>query len=60
VSVGDLLALDQVLRKLWSSLDHFWTSTHWSTKERQGRADIAYLTHFLGLCGPSKGSSRVL
>jgi hypothetical protein len=28
-----LLALDQVLRKPWSGLDHFWTSTHCSKKE---------------------------
>jgi len=32
VSVGGLLALNQVLRKPWSSLDHFWTSTSWSKK----------------------------
>jgi hypothetical protein len=54
-----LLALDQVLRKPWSDLNHFWTSTHCSKKERLGGVEITDLTHFYWLCGPGKGSSRV-
>jgi hypothetical protein len=46
--------------KTWSYLSHFWTSTCWSKKECPGEVEIVDLTHFLGLCGPSKGSSRVL
>jgi hypothetical protein len=55
VSVGGLLALDQVLGKLWSDLAHFWTSTHWSKKECPGGAEIMDLTHFLGYVDPIKG-----
>jgi hypothetical protein len=46
VSVGGMLALDQVLGKLRSTLTYFWTSTHWLMKERPGRAEIADLTDF--------------
>jgi hypothetical protein len=60
VSVVDLLALHQLLRKPGSNLANFWTSTHWSKKEHPGGAEIVDLTHCLGLCGPSKGSCRVL
>jgi hypothetical protein len=56
VSVGGLLALDQVLRKPWSDLDHFWTSTHWSKKERPGGAEIVDLTYFAGYVDPVRGS----
>jgi hypothetical protein len=35
-----LLALNQVLRKPWSSLDHFWTSIGWSKMERLGGVEI--------------------
>jgi hypothetical protein len=55
-----VFTLDQVLMKPWSDLAHFWTLTHCLKKECPGRADIMDLTHFLGLFGPSKGSSRVL
>jgi hypothetical protein len=55
-----LLALDLVLGKLWPSLAQFWTSTRWSKKESPGRDEITDITHFLGLCGPNKGPSRVL
>jgi hypothetical protein len=56
VSVGGLLALDQVLRKPWSGLDHFWTSTHWSKKEHPGGAEIMDLTYFAGYVDPVRGS----
>jgi hypothetical protein len=57
VSVGGLLALDQVLRKHWSSLTTlFWTLTGWSKMERLGRDDIAG-SHLI--CGPNKGFTRV-
>jgi hypothetical protein len=55
VSVGGLLALDQVLRKPWSDLAHFWTLTHCSKKERPGGAEIADLTDFEGYVDPVKG-----
>jgi hypothetical protein len=55
VSVGGLLALDQVLGKLWSVLAHFWTSTRWSKKERPGGAEIVDLTDFEGYVDPVKG-----
>jgi hypothetical protein len=42
-----MLALDQVLRKHWSYLAHFWTSTRWSKKERLGRDEIADVTYFV-------------
>jgi hypothetical protein len=48
VSVGGMLALDQVLRKPWSGLDHFWTSTGWSKMDRPGEAEIVDLTYFSG------------
>jgi hypothetical protein len=37
VSVGGLLALDQVLWKWWSCLTNFGTSTGWSKKKRRSR-----------------------
>jgi hypothetical protein len=55
VSVGGLLALDQVLRKPWSDLDHFWNSTHWLRKECLGEADIVDLTYFVGYVDPVRG-----
>jgi hypothetical protein len=48
VSVGGLLALDQVLRKTWSGLDNFLTSTCWSNMEHPSRAKIVDLTYFVG------------
>jgi hypothetical protein len=48
VSVGGLLAPDQVLRKPWSDLDEFWTSIHWLRKEHPGGAEIMDLTDFAG------------
>jgi hypothetical protein len=55
VSVGGMLALDQVLGKPWSDLAHFWTSTHWSKKECPGGAEIADLTYFVGYVDPVRG-----
>jgi hypothetical protein len=43
-----LLDLDQVLRKPWSGLDHFWTSTGWSKMDRLGGDEIGDLTCFAG------------
>jgi hypothetical protein len=56
VSVGGLLALDQVFRKHWLELAHFCTSTHWSRKVHLGGDEISHL--FCGLCGPGKGFFR--
>jgi hypothetical protein len=56
VSVGGLLALDQVLRKHWSGLTTFWTSTGWSKMEHPGGAEIAGSHLF---CGPNMGFIRV-
>jgi hypothetical protein len=55
VTLEEVLALDQVLGKLCSSLTHFWTSTHWSNKECPGRAEIMDLTDFEGYVDPVKG-----
>jgi hypothetical protein len=49
------LALDQILRKHWSDLDQFWTSTHCSKKEHLGGAEIADLTDFAGYVDPIRG-----
>jgi hypothetical protein len=49
VSVGGLLALDQVLRKHWSCLTTFGTSTGWSKMEHPGGARSWDLTCFVGL-----------
>jgi hypothetical protein len=46
VSVGGLLALNQVLGNIWFVLDHFWTLTRWSKKEHLGRSEIVELTIF--------------
>jgi hypothetical protein len=46
-----LLALDQVLRKSWSGLTTFGTSTGWSKKEHPGGAEIIGSHLF---CGPNK------
>jgi hypothetical protein len=51
-----MLALDQVLRKPWSGVTTFWTSTHWSRKERPGRANIMDLTDFASYVDPVRGS----
>jgi hypothetical protein len=50
-----MLALDQVLRKPWSGLDHFWTSPHCLKKECPGRAEITDLTYFVGYEDPVRG-----
>jgi hypothetical protein len=50
-----LLALDQVLRKPWSGLTTFWTSTHWSRKECPHGAEIMDLTYFSGYVDPTSG-----
>jgi hypothetical protein len=46
-----LLALDQFLKKPWSDLTHFWTSTRWSKMEHLGGAEIVDLIDFFGLMG---------
>jgi hypothetical protein len=51
VSVGGLLALDQVLRKHWSCLTIFGTSTGWSKMEHPGGAEIAGSHLFCGIFG---------
>jgi hypothetical protein len=60
VSVGGLLALDQVLRKPWSVLTTFWTSTCWSKMECPGGAEIMDITCFVGYLDPTRGSSGFL
>jgi hypothetical protein len=52
VSVGGLLAFDQVLGKLWSVLTHFWNLTRWSKKERLDGAAILDLAYFMGYVDP--------
>jgi hypothetical protein len=52
---GSLLDLDQVLRKPWSNLDHFWTLTYWLKMERLGGAEIADITDFAGYVDPIRG-----
>jgi hypothetical protein len=49
VSVGGLLAVDQVLRKHWSCLTIFGTSIGWSKTKRPGRAKITGSRPFCGL-----------
>jgi hypothetical protein len=56
VSVGGLLALDQVLRKHWSCLTTFGTSTQLLKKERPGGAEIVNLTCFVGFVDPTWSS----
>jgi hypothetical protein len=56
VSVGGLLALNQFLRKHWSRLTTFWTTTGWSKMERLGGAEITRSHLF---CGPNKRFIRV-
>jgi hypothetical protein len=51
VSVGGLLALDQVLGEPWSCLTIFGTSTGWSKMERPGEARSQDLTLFAGFLG---------
>jgi hypothetical protein len=51
VSVGGLLALDQVLREHWSCLTIFGTSTGWSKMEPRRRAEIAGSHSFCGIFG---------
>jgi hypothetical protein len=55
VNVGGILALDQVLGKLWLVLAHFCSSTCWLKKECPGGAKIAYLTNFEGYVDPVRG-----
>jgi hypothetical protein len=56
VSVGGMLALDQVLRKHWSFFTTFGTSTGWSKMEHLGEAEIVGSHLF---CGAIKGFIRV-
>jgi hypothetical protein len=51
VIVGGMLALDQVLRKHWSCLTIFGTSTGWSKMEHLGGAKIVGSHLFCGLLG---------
>jgi hypothetical protein len=55
VSVGVLLALDQVLWKQWSCLTTFGTLIGWSKMERPGGAEITESHSFCGLGDPTKG-----
>jgi hypothetical protein len=55
VSVGALLALDQVLREHWSCLTTFGTSIGWSKMEFLGRDKIVGSHSFCGLVDPAKG-----
>jgi hypothetical protein len=50
-----VLALDQVLRKHWSCLTTFGTSTGWSKMECPGGAEIAGSHLFCRLVDPTKG-----
>jgi hypothetical protein len=56
VSVGGMLALDEVLRKYWSCLTTFGTSTGWTKMEHPSKVEIMGSHLF---CGPSKGFSKV-
>jgi hypothetical protein len=47
VIVGGMLALDQVLRKRWSCLTIFGTSTSWSKTKHPGEAEITGSRPFL-------------
>jgi hypothetical protein len=60
VYIDLLLALDQVLRKPWSGLDHFWTSMGWLKMECPCRAEIMDITCFVGYVDPKRGSLRFL
>jgi hypothetical protein len=51
VSVGGLLALDQVLWKRWSCLTIFGTLTGWSKMECPGEVEIAGSRPFCGIFG---------
>jgi hypothetical protein len=50
-----VLAFDQVLRKHWSCLITFWTSTRWLKMEHLGRDEIMGSHLFCGLMDPTKG-----
>jgi hypothetical protein len=50
-----MLTLDQVLRKPWLDLDHFWTSTGWSKMEHLGEVEIMDLINFGGYVDLVKG-----
>jgi hypothetical protein len=50
-----MLALNQVLRKHWSCLTTFGTSTGWSKMERLGGAEITGSHSFFVLVDPVKG-----
>jgi hypothetical protein len=56
VSVGGLLDLDQILRKPWSGLTNFWTSTGCSKMEHPGGAEVVDLTCFAGYVDLERGS----
>jgi hypothetical protein len=50
-----VLDLDRVLRKPWSCLTTFGTSTSWSKMECPGEAEIVGSHSFCGLVDPAKG-----
>jgi hypothetical protein len=54
-SIMVLLALDQVLRKHWSYLTTFGTSTSWSKMEHPGVAEIVGYRLFCMLVDPARG-----
>jgi hypothetical protein len=55
VSVGGMLALDKVLRKHWSCLTTFGTSTGWMKMERPSRAEIVGYLLFCKIVDRAKG-----
>ena len=55
MSVGGLLALDQVLREYWSCLTTFGTLIGWSKKEHPGRVEITGYHLFCRVLDPTKG-----
>jgi hypothetical protein len=60
VSVGGLFSLKQVLRKPWSGLERFWTTTGWSKMKCPGKDEIMNLTCFMGYVDPTRGSLQFL
>jgi hypothetical protein len=55
VSVGGMLALEQVLRKHWLCLTTFGTLIGWSKMEFRGRDEITESHIFCRLVDPAKG-----
>jgi hypothetical protein len=59
VSVGGLLALDQVLRKHWSCLTTFWDFDRPVEEGVPRQSRDREISLILRACGPSKGFTRV-